>query len=63
MCVSAFQFCVFYARGRNRYFSHLMLQFSYTHTQKNELKKIFQNASAKVFVSSLIDEGRVDTES
>ena len=38
-----------------------MLQFSYTH-QKNELKMIFQNASAKVFVSSLIDEGRVDTE-
>ena len=64
MCVNAFQFCFIYTSGRDKSLSHLMLQFSYTrtHTQKKELKMIFQNSSAKVFVSSLIGEGRVDTE-
>ena len=38
-----------------------MLQFSST-SAVAERNMLFQNASAKFFVSSLIDEGRVDTK-
>ena len=62
MCVSAFHFWVVYGSGRDRSFSRLMLQFGYTQTKKSELKMIFQNANAKVFVSSVMEKGRVDTE-
>ena len=41
MYVSTFQFCFVYASGRDRSLSHLMLQYSYTHIKKDELKKIF----------------------